>query len=325
MVAVPRWSIAGTDARRARCRARLLCRRELLELRRLCAEEHHVVQPERRRLPRLAEGRHVAKLATVLSGRPNGGLCDDCRGLETGGGFRFDGHVVASWGAYYQCPPVWSSATTLWSLEVSGGKYFWSERDVTTGVRTGNRKDGPQANDTLDEVLCWPKSAPPNRRSSRRLGSNRRKYRDCSGSAASNSNAGREKRPQLAKLSCGSLGHRPRQQGIPGGQQKPCGAAGTGAFLAVGWAKTVPVAAPAADTTKSVTNVIFLSIGSPCGLVVAVGKARHVEARPFGLPGATAGPMGGAVNSGLYTGKMEFSGARFYIRLRKRSYALMSG
>ena len=70
-----------------------------------------------------------------------------------------DGHVVASWSAYYQCPPVWSSATTLWSLEVAGGKYFWSERDVTTGMRTGNRQDGPHPNVALDEVQCWPKSA----------------------------------------------------------------------------------------------------------------------------------------------------------------------
>jgi hypothetical protein len=50
---------------------------------------------------------------------------------------------------------------TLWSLEVSDGKYFWSERDVTTGVRTGNRRNGPQANIALDEVQCWPKSASP--------------------------------------------------------------------------------------------------------------------------------------------------------------------
>ena len=49
-----------------------------------------------------------------------------------------DGTVRASWDAYAQCPPVWSSPSKIWSLETSAGHYEWLERDATNGAKTGN-------------------------------------------------------------------------------------------------------------------------------------------------------------------------------------------
>ncbi len=43
--------------------------------------------------------------------------------------------------AHWECPPVWSSAATLWALEGSAGRYFWSERDALSGKKTGRRVD----------------------------------------------------------------------------------------------------------------------------------------------------------------------------------------
>jgi hypothetical protein len=53
---------------------------------------------------------------------------------------------------------------------------------------------------------------------------------------------------------------------MPGGHN-PCGVLATGAFIAE-CANTVLLAPTAIDTTNSVTNVIFLSIRAPYGLVV---------------------------------------------------------
>jgi hypothetical protein len=70
-----------------------------------------------------------------------------------------DGQVETSWSAYYQCPPVWTSATTVWSLEAASGRYFWAEHDVSSGSRTGNRTTSQSADVTLGgEVQCWPPS-----------------------------------------------------------------------------------------------------------------------------------------------------------------------
>ncbi|HVZ88133.1 MAG TPA: protein kinase [Polyangia bacterium] len=67
-----------------------------------------------------------------------------------------DGMLRSSWDAHPECSPVWSSDTTLWSLESSAGKYSWSERDVT-GRRTGKSFVG--SSDSLEpgEVRCSPK------------------------------------------------------------------------------------------------------------------------------------------------------------------------
>ena len=58
-----------------------------------------------------------------------------------------DGEAVkASWDAYYQCPPIWSSTSTVWGLEASNGRYSWYERNALTGVRTGGHVDAPNEN-----------------------------------------------------------------------------------------------------------------------------------------------------------------------------------
>jgi hypothetical protein len=69
------------------------------------------------------------------------------------------GEIRNSWNAFYQCPPVWSSSSTLWTFEVSAGRYFWSERFIETGRRTGKRIDAPNENVDVSEVQCWPPSA----------------------------------------------------------------------------------------------------------------------------------------------------------------------
>lgn len=50
-----------------------------------------------------------------------------------------DGSERASWDAHAQCPPAWTSPSRVWTLETSGGRYAWSERDITTGDKTGNQ------------------------------------------------------------------------------------------------------------------------------------------------------------------------------------------
>ncbi len=65
-----------------------------------------------------------------------------------------DGRTRNSWDAFWQCSPVWSSSTTLLSLEASGGAYFWSERNVLTGEKTGKRIPAPTENMAVGEVQC---------------------------------------------------------------------------------------------------------------------------------------------------------------------------
>jgi hypothetical protein len=72
---------------------------------------------------------------------------------------KVSGEIRSSWSALYQCPPVWSSSSTLWTLEVSAGRYVWSERFVHSGRRTGKRIDAPNENFDLGEVQCWPPSS----------------------------------------------------------------------------------------------------------------------------------------------------------------------
>ena len=65
-----------------------------------------------------------------------------------------DGRYRISWDASYKCPPVWSSARTVWSLEVSLGHFSWIERNVATGKKTGKRLEVP-VQGALDELRCW--------------------------------------------------------------------------------------------------------------------------------------------------------------------------
>jgi hypothetical protein len=75
--------------------------------------------------------------------------------------------------AFSQCPPVWSTATTLWTFEGSPKRYFWSERNVQTGTSTGRRIEmGDTMNDAVqdpDESRCWPPSGHPDEGSFPRL------------------------------------------------------------------------------------------------------------------------------------------------------------
>jgi hypothetical protein len=77
-----------------------------------------------------------------------------------------DGTVKELGDAYCQCPPVWSSATRIWSLGGAARHTFWSERDLTTGARTGRQVEvgGDEINTgraSVDEVQCWPSHAQP--------------------------------------------------------------------------------------------------------------------------------------------------------------------
>jgi hypothetical protein len=67
-----------------------------------------------------------------------------------------DGRVQRSWDAYYQCPPVWSSPTTIWSFEALAGHYFWAERSAMSGERTGSRIEIPGNGAAPSEIQCWP-------------------------------------------------------------------------------------------------------------------------------------------------------------------------
>jgi serine/threonine-protein kinase len=70
-----------------------------------------------------------------------------------------DGRTRATWDAHPECPPVWSSANTLWSLESSSGQYVWSERD-TTGRKTGKRFTSSSENLEPGEARCSPPPSP---------------------------------------------------------------------------------------------------------------------------------------------------------------------
>jgi hypothetical protein len=65
-----------------------------------------------------------------------------------------DDRVVPIGPMYPQCPPVWSSASTLWSLEGAAQRRVWLERDASTGSLTGNRIDLPESGAVGER--CWP-------------------------------------------------------------------------------------------------------------------------------------------------------------------------
>ena len=97
------------------------------------------------------------------------------------------------------------------------------------------------------------------------------------------------------------------QQGVPG-RQSPCGAVGTGAFVAE-WANTVPVVETA---TNNAASTIFLSMGvslwsGGCG----VGKTRHELTRLSDFQEQPKDQCGEPENAGLTAGKQTFRGGGF--------------
>ena len=65
-----------------------------------------------------------------------------------------DGRVLNSWDGQYQCAPVWSTATTIWSLEAGAGRYYWSERNAVSGEKTGKRMEVLAENMAVGELQC---------------------------------------------------------------------------------------------------------------------------------------------------------------------------
>jgi dipeptidyl aminopeptidase/acylaminoacyl peptidase len=73
-----------------------------------------------------------------------------------------DGHYLDSWNASSLCPPAWSSAATVWSLEISAGRYVWFERDIREKKKTGKRYETQLEGAPTDDFQCWPKTPSPN-------------------------------------------------------------------------------------------------------------------------------------------------------------------
>ena len=65
-----------------------------------------------------------------------------------------DGRVRSSWDGQYQCAPIWSTATTVWFIEAGAGRYYWSERNVVSGEKTGKRIEVLSENVAVAEVEC---------------------------------------------------------------------------------------------------------------------------------------------------------------------------
>jgi serine/threonine-protein kinase len=68
-----------------------------------------------------------------------------------------DGRAAPVGPTHLQCPPVWSSATTIWSFEGAGKSRYWLERETGSGAVTGKRIDL----DSATEDNCWPKVTDP--------------------------------------------------------------------------------------------------------------------------------------------------------------------
>ncbi len=65
-----------------------------------------------------------------------------------------DGRMRNAWDGQYQCAPIWSTATTIWFLEAGAGRYYWSERNVVSGEKTGKRVEVLTENMALGEIQC---------------------------------------------------------------------------------------------------------------------------------------------------------------------------
>ena len=68
-----------------------------------------------------------------------------------------DGKEWTLGGTHWQCPPVWSSPNRVWAFEGAAGGYAWVEKEVETGLRTGNRVPVTVDQSAVDDHLeCWP-------------------------------------------------------------------------------------------------------------------------------------------------------------------------
>ena len=69
-----------------------------------------------------------------------------------------DGREWALGGTHWQCPPVWSSPSDVWTFEGSAGRYAWVEKEMGTGLRTGRRLEMTASQSAAsDDLDCWPK------------------------------------------------------------------------------------------------------------------------------------------------------------------------
>jgi serine/threonine-protein kinase len=72
-----------------------------------------------------------------------------------------DGAIRQLGDTHYQCPPVWASPDSLWNVEGESGQFFWSEREVESGTKTGRRLNLDTNMEDPQLVECWPSSAKP--------------------------------------------------------------------------------------------------------------------------------------------------------------------
>ena len=75
--------------------------------------------------------------------------------------------------------------------------------------------------------------------------------------------------------------------------QNPCGAVGTGTFTAAGWAETALAVTNAVERAKKLMSAIFLSMVSPCGLLVRSGERRAALRVSLQLTKSNRGANGG--------------------------------
>jgi dipeptidyl aminopeptidase/acylaminoacyl peptidase len=69
-----------------------------------------------------------------------------------------DGRELPLGGTHWQCPPVWSSSSNIWTFEGSAGGYAWVEKEIDTGLRTGRRQQVADNQSAVnDDLECWPK------------------------------------------------------------------------------------------------------------------------------------------------------------------------
>jgi serine/threonine protein kinase len=73
-----------------------------------------------------------------------------------------DGAVQQLGQTLWQCPPVWTSPSNLWSFEGTVGRFYWAERNVASGARTGKEIEVKQDPAAPDEIECWPSNQPAN-------------------------------------------------------------------------------------------------------------------------------------------------------------------
>ncbi|HVY38585.1 MAG TPA: protein kinase, partial [Polyangia bacterium] len=73
-----------------------------------------------------------------------------------------DGQLIAAWDALPVCAGIWSSNTTVWSVENARGVYYWAEHNALTGETSGRRV--PFLNSAVEDsplVDCRAEGADP--------------------------------------------------------------------------------------------------------------------------------------------------------------------